>query len=104
MNLKFLIITGAFTACSAEASETMRCGRWVVDNQTTVAELIAKCGQPTSKEATEEEVRSPAARGRGTFVVGKTVTERWTYERGSRAFRMVVTIVDGELKSIDRVE
>jgi hypothetical protein len=33
--------------------------------------------------------------------VGETTVETWTYDRGANA-AMVVTIVDGHIKSIDR--
>ena len=33
---------------------------------------------------------------------GETVIETWTYDRGSQAAPMVVTIVDGRIKSIER--
>jgi hypothetical protein len=34
--------------------------------------------------------------------VGETTIETWTYDRGTQAAPMVVTIVDGRIKSIDR--
>ena len=33
---------------------------------------------------------------------GETIIETWTYDRGSQAKPMVVTIVDGRIKSIER--
>jgi len=33
---------------------------------------------------------------------GETTTQVWTYDRGTRAAPMVVTIVDGRIKSIER--
>lgn len=88
----------------ARSSENMRCGRWVVNADVGIEELVRKCGEPASKETESTEVGRPNAKGKGTFVAGISTTERWTYDRGSRAFRMVVTIVDGKLKSIDRAE
>jgi hypothetical protein len=104
MNLLISIVTAFLTVGLAEASETMRCGSWVVSADLSVQELLAKCGEPAHKEIKESDVYARAVAGRGTVPVGKTVTERWTYDRGSRAFRMVVTIMDGKLKSIDRAE
>jgi hypothetical protein len=34
--------------------------------------------------------------------VGETLIETWTYDRGTQAAPMVVTIVDGRIKSIER--
>ncbi len=82
----------------------MRCGRWVVSADADPQELLGKCGEPSSKRSETSEVRRPNARGQGTFVAGTTVTEHWYYDRGPRAFRMVVTLVDGKIKSIDRTE
>jgi hypothetical protein len=34
--------------------------------------------------------------------VGETLIETWTFDRGSRSAPMVVTIVDGRIKSLER--
>lgn len=68
----------------------------------TVDELLGKCGAPTSKTVVEEDVYGPAASGKGRVKVGTTRTEVWTYDRGSQASAMVVTIVDGEIRSMER--
>jgi hypothetical protein len=81
------------------ADDSIRCGNYIVDSDATVDELLEKCGAPTSKDVTEEEVWEPAADG-GRHTVGKTVTQVWTYDRGSRAFKIVVTIVDDKIKHI----
>lgn len=80
----------------------MRCGKWVVSEDTNPQELRAKCGDPTSQRSQTSEVRRPNAHGKGTFVSGTTTTEYWYYDRGSSAFRMVVIVVDGKIKSIER--
>jgi hypothetical protein len=36
--------------------------------------------------------------------VGTTITEYRTYDRGTRSFRILVTIVDGRIRSIERAE
>ena len=79
--------------------EPVRCGNYIVSSEATVAELQEKCGQPTTQQVTEEEIRTPAGVG-VSRIIGTTVTEIWTYDRGSRAFKIVVTIVDGKIKSI----
>jgi hypothetical protein len=80
----------------------MRCGKWVVSEDTDPQELLSKCGDPTSKRSETSEVRRPNARGAGTFAAGTTTTEYWYFDRGPGAFRMVVIVVDGKIKSIDR--
>ena len=85
---------------TAHADETIRCGRWVVDSSATVEELVSKCGEPTAKDSVVQDVRARNTDGT-TRVVGTTVTEFWTYERGSGALPIVVTIVDGRIRSIE---
>ena len=36
--------------------------------------------------------------------MGETTIETWTYDRGPQAAPMVVTIVDGRIKSIERLK
>jgi hypothetical protein len=88
---------------SASASaETFRCGKWIVDTDTTVEELTQKCGPPTSRESKTEEVKT-RNRNNGLWVrTGETTTEIWTFDRGPGAAPMVVTIIDGKIKSIER--
>jgi hypothetical protein len=49
----------------------------------TRAEVLALCGEPTSKSVEVQDVRS------GTRVMGKTEVQRWTYEAYS-ATRVLV--------------
>jgi mannose/cellobiose epimerase-like protein (N-acyl-D-glucosamine 2-epimerase family) len=99
-----ILAIAALAACSAQASETMRCGKWVVDNTATLEELVRKCGEPASKESKTEEIRRRNGYGSNSHstAVGTTTTERWLYQRSSRALRMVVTIQDGKVESIDK--
>lgn len=84
------------------AAETFRCGKWIIGDATTREELVQKCGEPTLRTSRTEEVRAPNQYTGGTRVVGETVVETWIYERGPRAAPMVVTLVDGRIKSIER--
>ena len=87
---------------AASADETFRCGKWIVSSALTVSELSTKCGAPTSHESITKDV---LVRNRNTGLmqkVGETVIDTWTYDRGAHAAPMVVTIVDGQIKSIDR--
>jgi len=95
-----LCALAAFPA--AQADESMRCGKWVVTSEVSVSELIAKCGAPASKEVSTQDLYGPGAQPGRTRKAGVSTTERWTYDRGSRSFRMIVTIVDGKVASIDR--
>src|SRR5579863_5271638 len=82
----------------AVCDEQFRCGSWLVSTQTSVAELLQKCGEPSSRQVSTEDARAHVVGG-GTQKVGTTTTEIWRYDRGSR---MLVTIVDGNIQSIER--
>ena len=86
----------------AASAETFRCGKWIIDDDTTRADLLHKCGEPTSRESRVEDVRSPNQYTGGNMKVGETVIETWIYHRGTGAAPMVVTIVDGKIKTIER--
>jgi hypothetical protein len=87
---------------SADA-ETFRCGKWLVTEELTLDELTQKCGAPTSRESRTEDIKS-RNRDNGLMIkTGETTTERWTYDRGTGAAPMVVIIVDGRIKSIERL-
>ncbi len=94
-----VLTAGLVLTVTLARAETMRCGSWVVSPDTTVDDLLKKCGPPTTRQITREDV---LARGvAGSFKVGESVTEKWIYDRGSLSFTMVVTIIDGEVKSIE---
>jgi hypothetical protein len=78
------------------SDESFRCGRWVVSADTSVAELLKKCGKPTSRRVSTEDDLDYGAK------VGTWTTEIWRYDRGSRAAPMIVTIVNGQIRSIER--
>jgi hypothetical protein len=100
MRCAALIAVGLVAAYVGSAQgETVRCGSALVDESTTVEELLRKCGQPTSKRQEEQDVRAKS--GTGTRKVGTTIVEYWTYDRGTQAAPMVVTIVDGKISSLE---
>jgi len=83
-------------------AESFRCGQWIASPDMSVDELLEKCGTPTSKSVLVEDVFGPTAAGKGRVKVGTTTTETWTYDRGTQSSAMVVTIVDGRIKSMER--
>ena len=98
-----LIAVAALLAFPVAHGETMRCGSSLVDESATLDELLAKCGEPAKRERKVEDVWARNANG-GTRVVGQTMTEYLTYDRGSQAAPMRVTVVDGKIRSIERVQ
>jgi hypothetical protein len=83
----------------ARSDETFRCGSYLVSMPLSVAELLQKCGQPSSKKASTDEVRARVSGG-GSQKIGTSATEVWRYDRpGSPP--MLVTIVDGVIQSME---
>ena len=100
--MKSLVLAAALLLpVAASADETFRCGKWIASSAMTVAELTEKCGEPTSRESKTEDVKARNNDFGLTMKVGETTVETWTYERGANP-AMVVIIVDGQIKSIDR--
>lgn len=97
--LLFMSLTAAVPVL---ADETIRCGSHIVNSSMSVAEIVDKCGEPASKQMREEEVRARTVNGT-SVVVGTTVIEEWTYDRGSRAAPIRITLVDGKVRSIERI-
>ena len=87
---------------AASGDENFRCGNWIASSDLTVVELLKKCGEPTTKKT---EVKDVLVRNRNYGLMtkqGETIVETWTYDRGSQAKPVVVTIIDGKIKSIER--
>ena len=83
-------------------AETFRCGQWIASKDMSVEELLQKCGAPTQKSTETIGVYGPSVSGGGRVKRGTSTIEKWTYDRGSQAAPMVVTIVDGKIKSMER--
>jgi hypothetical protein len=93
----------AFAATGpAPADETFRCGKWIIDSSLTPAELADKCGPPTWHESRTEDVLVRNGNTGLMMKTGETLIETWTYDRGTQGAPMIVTIIDGRIKSIDR--
>ena len=86
----------------AASAETFRCGNWIASSDMSVDELVMKCGEPTTRISKTEDVLVRNRDNGLMLKAGETVTETWTYDRGSQAAPMVVTIIDGRIKSIER--
>jgi hypothetical protein len=99
----FLFLATMLLVTPADA-ETFRCGQWIASADMSVEELLEKCGEPSEKTVEEIDIYGPAVSGAGRVKRGTSTVEKWTYERGSQLFAMVVTIVDGEIKGMDRGE
>jgi Protein of unknown function (DUF2845) len=79
------------------SDETFRCGSWLVTADISVSELVRKCGKPSSQQVSTQDVHNEHG-----VKVGTSTTEVWRYDRGSTAAAMIVTIVDGQIQSMER--
>jgi hypothetical protein len=83
-------------------AEGFRCGQRIATPDMSVEELLEACGEPTDKAVEVIDVYGPNAHGSGNIKRGTVTVETWTYDRGSQAFTMVVTIEDGKIKKMER--
>lgn len=97
-----MLALGALAMAAAQA-ETFRCGQWIASPEMSVEELLEKCGEPTSRTVETVEVYGHSTSG-GHIKTGTSVIEKLTYDRGSQSFAMVVTVVDGKIKSMERAK
>jgi len=86
----------------AASAENFRCGNWIASSDMSVADLVQKCGEPTSRSSRTEDVKVRNRNNGLMLKVGETLIETWTYDRGPQSAPMVVTIVDGRIKSLER--
>ena len=95
-------LLAGFLLAGPAVAETFRCGSWIASPEMSVEELLEKCGEPTNKTVDVVDVYGPNANGAGNNKRGTVTVEKWTYDRGSGSFDMVVTIEDGRIKSMER--
>jgi hypothetical protein len=98
----FIVLLAISLPMLVSADENFRCGKWIASSGMTLPELLEKCGEPATRTSSTEDVM---VRNKNTGLmtrIGDTLVEVWTYDRGTTAPAMVVTIVDGKIKSIDR--
>ena len=97
-----LIAAAAILAMhGAQADESIRCGRWVVDSSATIEELLKKCGKPNWVRHETADLRAMGRNG-GMIKIGTAVTEYWKYDRGTQAAPVIVKIEKRKIRSIER--
>jgi hypothetical protein len=91
----FILILATFWTVSYAANETLRCGSKIVKTGMSMDEVLQYCGEPTTKEIEEHDVRS------GNRVTGTTQLHIWTYNRGSGQAPAVLQFDVDKLMSIN---
>ncbi len=102
MPRKIIVMLMLVLASASATAESFRCGPWIASEDMTVDELLQKCGEPAKRTSETVDVYGPSVSGGGRVKRGTSTIERWTYDRGTQAAPMVVTIVDGKIKSMER--
>ena len=87
-------------APSVFADDALRCGNALVVTGMVTAEVVAKCGEPSSKSTEETPVTTRSRRGTVKTAAGGRI-ERWTYDRGYGQLPALLTFEHGKLKSIE---
>jgi hypothetical protein len=85
------------------SAESMRCGKWIVNETMTTDEILSKCGEPQKKDVSKQDVfaKNPAGY---TTKRGEQVIERWYYKHSGGSLPMMVKVIDGKVVSIERAE
>jgi hypothetical protein len=92
----------AWAGASGAADHVLRCGGLLVKVGMVAPQVLAKCGEPQSKQVEEVPIH---VRGRNGAVssVGVTRIEHWTYDRRDGTFPALLTFEEGKLKSLELI-
>jgi len=99
-----LVLLATILAPDPAGADSFRCGQRIATDEMSPQELLEACGEPTRKSVEVVDVYGPNVNGAGNVKRGTSTVEKWTYDRGPQSFDMVVTVVDGAIKGIEREE
>jgi len=92
----------AVVAGSADARELFRCNGSIVETGQTIPEVLARCGEPDSRETAAVPIRAISRFG-GSYVVGTASVEHWVYARRGGQFPAYLTFDQGRLRRIELI-
>ena len=92
----------AALAGPADAREMFRCNGSIVRTGQTIPEVLARCGEPDSRESAAVPIRAIGRHG-GSYVVGTATVEYWVYERRGGQFPAYLTFDQGRLRKIELI-
>src|SRR5690606_16595616 len=95
-----IVSAAALTATSADAREVFRCNGAIIEAGLTIPEVLARCGEPESRDVSTVPVRARSRYG-ATYVVGAATLEYWVYSRRGGEFPAFLTFDQGRLRDID---
>ncbi len=97
-----LVMACALPAASAEAREMFRCNGSIVATGLTMPEVIARCGEPESRDVSTVPIRARGRHG-ASYIVGAAAIEHWLYRRKAGQFPAFLTFDHGRLRSIELI-
>jgi len=83
-----------FSSIEIAVGDNLTCGSKIVTLGMTTADVLKYCGEPTSREVEQHDVRA------GGRVIGTTQLNRWTYTRGTGGRTRVLEFDQDKLISI----
>jgi hypothetical protein len=95
-----IMAAGALAAASADARDVFRCSGSIIDTGLTIPEVLARCGEPESRDVSTVPIRARNRYG-ASFVVGAATLEYWVYQRRGGEFPVFLTFDEGRLRSIE---
>jgi len=100
--VSMLILTaGAMTvAASTDAREVFRCNGAIIETGLTIPEVLARCGEPESRDVSTVPIRARSIYG-ASYVVGTATLEYWVYPRRGGQFPAFLTFDQGRLRDIE---
>jgi hypothetical protein len=88
----------------ARADGSIRCEGGIVSEGDARIDLLGKCGEPALLERrVESRTAAAGTRAAGALRSVGAVVEEWTYDFGPRSFVQVVTLVNGRVRSVERL-
>jgi hypothetical protein len=74
--------------------DTFWCANQLVREGMAATEIARRCGEPDAVEQIEEPIFARNVNG-GTYQIGVTIIEIWTYDRGTQRFPARIKIDNG---------
>lgn len=96
------VAAALWAAASQADNDVLRCGGQLVTVGMIAPQVVAKCGEPLTKDVEDVPVRVRGANGAVTSN-GTTRVERWTYDRRDGSFPALLTFEEGKLKSVELI-
>jgi len=95
-----IVVAGALTAAAADAREVFRCNGSIIETGLTIPEVLARCGEPESRDVSTVPIRARNVHG-ASYVVGTATIEYWVYRRRGGQFPAFLTFDQGRLRDIE---